>query len=229
MGMFDTVIVKGLKLNQPKEVAAYLKSVDAEFPTEFQTKDLENSLSTYYLDQDGSFTYTVHKPTGKKVRYKSPVLGLFTSNCSFIESIYNKYYGKYLDKKYPAPRMVLETRPVIEKYTLSKTFDIYTYEEIGGGYVSLDYQITVNNGKVTKAVLTDWKIESEKEAYRRKKRDQEWKQQTDKEYERQQTFRAKWYYPALRETYNPVVFFGQKLLRLAGNSLIKLSLHWHKI
>jgi hypothetical protein len=50
MGMFDTVIVEGLKLKAPKEVFSYLKTNNSEFPVEFQTKDLENFLGNYKIN-----------------------------------------------------------------------------------------------------------------------------------------------------------------------------------
>ena len=230
MGMFDTVIVTGLKLKQPKEVAAFLKKAGANFPTEFQTKDLENSLTTYHVAQDGSMTHTVHKSTGRMIKNNRELPKLFPHRySSFLEEIYNKYRSRQLDEKYPSTRLMAETKPVTEKYTLTDTFNIYCYDEIDGRYLSLDYMLTSNNGQVIKTALTHWNIESEREAYRRKKRDQEWKQQVDQQQQKQQIFRAQWYYPVLREVYNPIVFFGTKLLQCIGSNLIKLTYRWSRI
>ena len=72
MGMYDTVIVEGLKLKTSKEVAAFLKANSAKLPSEFQTKDLENFLATYYINEAGQIFETVYKPTGKKKEYVDP-------------------------------------------------------------------------------------------------------------------------------------------------------------
>lgn len=228
--MFDTVIVTGLKLKQPKEVAAFLKKAGANFPTEFQTKDLENSLTTYHVAQDGSMTHTVHKSTGRMIKNNREPFKPFPHRySSFLEEIYNKYCYRQLNERYPAPHLIAETKPVTEKYTLTDTFHIYCYDEINGRYLSLDYSFTANDGQVTKTTLTHWNIESEREAYRRKKRDQEWKQQMDQQQQKQQILQAQWYYPVLREIYNPIVFFGIKLLQCIGSNLIKLTYQWSKI
>lgn len=228
--MFDTVIVTGLKLKQPKEVAAFLKKAGANFPTEFQTKDLENSLTTYHVAQDGSMTHTVHKSTGRMIKNnREPFKPFPYRYSSFLEEIYNKYCYRQLNERYPTPHLIAETKPVTEKYTLTDTFHIYCYDEIDGRYLSLDYSFTANDGQVIKTTLTHWNIESEREAYRRKKRDQEWKQQMDQQQQKQQILQAQWYYPVLREIYNPIVFFGIKLLQCIGNNLIKLTYRWSKI
>ena len=67
MGMFDTVIIEGLKLEQPKEIAAYLKSIDAVITNDFQTKDLDNCLGTYKIDSSGQLFEATRVPTGKKI------------------------------------------------------------------------------------------------------------------------------------------------------------------
>jgi len=230
MGMFDTIIIKGLKLKQPREVSSFLSGAKADFPSKFQTKDLDNTLSTYYIDENGMMTHTVYKPTGRLVKNKNKLPNFFCfNNSSFLEKIYNKYRFKRLDKKYPSPRLITETKPVVERCNSNSTFNVYSYDEIDGRFLSLDYKITTTNGQVTKAILTQWHIESEREAYRRKKRDQEWKQQTDQHYQQQQIFQSKWYYPILKEIYNPVVFFGKKILQYVGNNLIKLTYRWQKI
>ena len=72
MGLFDTVIIEGLKLKAPREVTSFLKSNNAEFPKEFQTKDLDSAMSVYTIKENGNIYIEERIPTGKKIPFNYP-------------------------------------------------------------------------------------------------------------------------------------------------------------
>ena len=219
--MFDTVIVEGLKLKAPKEVTSYLKANNAEFPNDFQTKDLECSLSTYRINSKGEFLYDNRRPTGRKIPYESPFKG-WENNKSFLERLYwkikNKKYNNTLDSRYTE-----EFKTVTVKTKITNTFAMLSYDEIGGRNLSLDYEVKVVEGKVKSIKLLRWELESVKDAAERKKSDLEFKAKIDESFRKNKEFKSKWYYPILKETVNPLIFFTRISVQAFSHLLIKWS------
>ena len=226
MGMYDTVIVEGLKLKTSKEVAAFLKANSAKLPSEFQTKDLENFLATYYINEAGQIFETVYKPTGKKKEYVDPFKD-WRDNRSFLERLYfnvrNKAYNS-TEKTFVDERV-----PVKEKSKITQTFQIYTYTEIAGRYLDLSYNITAADGKVKSVKLGEFSVESDEKANQRHKDDAEFKKNMEISFAARRAFQSKWYYPILKETVNPVIFFTKLLVQKACNKIITWSYRWHGV
>jgi len=226
MGMFDTVIVEGLKLKTSKEVAAFLKANSAKLPSEFQTKDLENFLATYYINEAGQIFETVYKPTGKKKEHVNPFKD-WQDNRSFLEKFFFNTIHKthYSDED----RLVDETVAVREKSKITKTFEIYTYTEIAGRYLDLSYNITAADGKVKSVKFGECSVESEEKANQRHKDDAEFKKNMEISFAARRAFQSKWYYPILKETVNPVIYFTKLLVQKACNKIITWSYRWHGV
>ena len=226
MGMYDTVIVEGLKLKTSKEVAVFLKANNAKLPSEFQTKDLENSLATYYINEAGQIFETVYKPTGKKKKYVDPFKD-WRDNRSFLERLYfnvrNKAYNS-TEKTFVDERV-----PVKEKSKITQTFQMYTYTEIAGRYLDLSYNITAADGKVKSVKLGECSVESEEKANQRHKDDAEFKKNMEISFAARRAFQSKWYYPILKETVNPVIYFTKLLVQKACNKIITWSYRWHGV
>jgi len=223
MGMFDTVIVEKLKLKAPKEVTSFLKTNNADFPNEFQTKDLDCALHTFKIKESGDIFVEERKPTGKKIPYNLPFKG-WTDNRSFLERV----YCNYKNKKYstPLPKFVDETKPVFVKTKLTDTFTMLSYDEIGGRYVSLDYEVKAVEGKVKSVKLLEWSIESEKESLNRHKENKIFDEKRDASFAKRREFHSKWYYPLIKEIYNPFLFFSRKAVQSICNTLVKWSYRW---
>lgn len=221
MGLFDSFSIEGFKLKQPKEVSSYLKKNNAEIK-EFQSKDLDSVMARYSIDSKGQIFGIQHKLTGKKVRWNNP-FEKWRDNRSFLERMYNKVQTS------KASRMIDETKEVQVKSKLNSTFNIYSYDNIAGRHVSLDYLITATNGKVTRAKLISWEIESELSAAKREKADAVWKARFDEEARVHAEFRSKWYYPILKETYNPFVFFSKKIIISICNRIMRATNFWSGI
>ena len=226
MGLFDTVVIEGLKLKEPKEISSYLKKNNAEFPTKFQTKDLANALLTFKIDKKGQIFEELKEPTGKKVPY-TPFN--FTQDRPFLEKLYYKFQDYKLDKKYPNSRYINDYKTVIKKSSLTETFDIYSFEEVQGRYVELTYTVTAVKGKVANIKLKKHDIESEKSALDRKKDQEEFEKNISIEFQKQKEFRSKWYYSLIRETYNPFVFFSRKIIQSICDWITKNLVHWHGV
>jgi hypothetical protein len=223
MGMFDTIIVEGLKLKAPKEITSFLKANNAELPTEFQTKDLENSLSTYKLNAKGDVFREERKPTGRKIPYDLPFLS-WKDNRSWLERVYWKV--KYGENKKEDIKLVDETKPVFLKVKFTNTFTMLAVEEIGGRSLLLDYEVKVIDGKVKSTKLLSWTLESEKDAQKRKQDDKEFRLQADKAIAKHRELKSKWYYPILKETYNPFIFFSRLTVQAACSSIVRWSYRW---
>lgn len=225
MGMFDNIIIEGLKLKTPAEVASFLKRSNAAFPTEFQTKDLDNCLGTYRINSKGDVFVDERQPTGKQIPYE-PFYLKWQDTRPWLERMYHKY--KFRNTT-PDTTMVDECKVVTVKTKLTNTFCALCYEEIAGQYVSLNYEIQVVNGKVKKTKLLEWSIESKTDAADRHARDEQFALKLKSEHEKHKQFTAKWYYPVLKEVWNPVAFFGCKLMQATGNKLVKWSYHWPRV
>jgi len=224
MGMFDTIIIEGLKLKAPKEVTSFLKANNAEFPKEFQTKDLDNVLGTYKLNAKGDVYSEERKPTGKKIPYGLPFLS-WKDDRAWLERVYWNY--KHKEYKKEDIKLIDETKPVfviVKKFT--NTFTMLAVEDIGGRSLTLDYEVKVIDGKVKSTKLIEWSLESEKDAQKRRQDDEEFQLQTDRTLAKRRALRSKWYYPILKETYNPFIFFTRLTVQSICNALIRCSYRW---
>lgn len=225
MGLFDTVIIEGLKLKAPKEVDNFLASNNAEFPDEFQTKDLGSYFTTYFINKDGQIYENVRKPTGKMVPYK-PFSWDWKDNRSFLERLYFNAKHKKISEVDGEEKLVEEYKTVKQKSKITNTFDIYSYDKIGDRYVELEYQVKAVEGFVQSVKLLKYSIESDEDAAERNQRDVEFKTNMDKQISKRKEFHSKWYYPLIKETYNPFVFFTKLLVQNICNKLVAWSYRW---
>lgn len=222
--MFDTIVIEGLKLKTPKEVTSFLKANNAELPTEFQTKDLDCVLATYFINEKGDVYENVRKLTGKKIPYEPPFKG-WHDNRSFLERV----YWKIKNKNFKLPeegRYVEEYKTVKVKSKLTSTFTMLSLDEVGGRYLTLDYEVKVVEGKVKSVKLLKWEIESKSDAQERHKENEEFKLRASQEIEARKAFQSNWYYPILKETYNPFIFFSRLTVQAICNALIRWSYRW---
>jgi len=226
MGMFDTVIVEGLKLKAPKEITSFLKANNAEFPTEFQTKDLENFLGTYKINAKGEVYREERKPTGKKIPYELPFKD-WRDNRPWLERVYWKF--KYKAYKEEDTKLIDETKPVFLKVKFTNTFTMLAVEEVGGRSLVLDYVVKVVDGKVKSVKLGEWSIESEEKANQRHKDDAEFKKNMEISFAARRSFQSKWYYPVLKEIVNPVIFLIRILVQKICNKIVTWSYSWHGV
>lgn len=224
--MFDTVIIENLKLpTLSKEVTSFLKKSNKQVPSEFQTKDLDNSLSIFSIDSSGQIFVTEYRTTGKKQPYTSP-FSTWTDNRSFLERLYFKFIRRQFNKKYPAPKTVDERKAVKVKTKITSTFNIYSYEEVEGRYLEIEFSVVAIEGKVKKINLINAEVESEKSAKFRKKQNEEFEQRLSVSIAKRNNFRAKWYYPIVKEIYNPFVFFSTKLIQHTCHKISNLTYRW---
>ena len=227
MVMFDTIVIEGLKLKAPKEVTRFLKANNSNLPTEYQTKDLNCVLDTYFINEKGDVFENVRKATGKRVPYEPPFKG-WHDNRPFLEKI----YWKVKNKNFKLPeedRYVEEYKTVRIKSKLTNTFTMLSLDEVNGKYLTLDYEVKVVEGKVKSTKLLRWEIESDKDAEQRHKDNDEFKLKASQEIKKNRIFKAKWYYPVLRETYNPLVFFSRIAIQAACNAIVKWTYRWHGV
>jgi hypothetical protein len=225
MGMYDDVVIEGLKLKTSKEVASFLKANNAELPSHFQTKDLNNSLTQYTIKENGQVYERVFVPTGKKKSYELPFAN-WIDNRSFLEKLYYKTKNVKLSNK---DRLVDVTKPVLKKINLTSTFEIHSYDVINGRYLSLSYDIITKNGKVSSVKLNEWDIESEKAAAKRRLNDEEFKKNMEISFSVRKKLQSKWYYPILKETVNPCIFFSRLLVQKLCSKIVTWSYRWHGV
>lgn len=226
MGMFDTVVIEGLKLpNVPKEIRDYLKSNNETLPSDMQTKDLDNVMATYTINSKGQIFETIYETTGKKIPYEPFRLG--PDNRSFLEKLYHNIKFSKLDRT--LPKFTEERVPKKKKSNLTATFNAGVYHEIAGRYLDAEFEFVANKGKITKVKLLHCELESAKKAAERKARDAEFKIKMDASFEARRKLAASWYYPILREVYNPFVFFSRIIVQAACNKIIKWSYSWHGV
>lgn len=229
MGMFDTVIIEGLKLPKlPRNIENYLEKNNSSTPNEFQTKDLDNILTTYFIDSKGQIFVEEYRLTGKKIPYDPPFKG-WKDNRSFLERLYFKIKEKNLDRKYPQLKTVDERKTVRVKSNLTNTFLIYTIDEINNRYLELELSVLSIKGKVKDIKVVKAFLEKEKDAKKRKLQNLEFDKKFAKSIENRNNFRSKWYYPLLKEIYNPLVFFSSKIIQSLCNYILKNSYRWHGI
>lgn len=228
MGLYDTVVIEGLKLKYPAEVSSYIKRLKAPFPSEFQTKDLDNSLSTFYIKPDNKIYREIYKETGKRVK-REPLWLNWQDNRSLLERLYFKIKGGILFKKNKPSYTLPELKKSIIKSDLTSTFNIYSYDEVGGRYVDTEFCVIAVGGVVKKISLVKATIESEAHAKKRKADAAQFDQKMAASFEARRQFTSKWYYPILKEIYNPIVFFSKILIQNICNTIIKWTYRWHGV
>jgi hypothetical protein len=232
MGLFDTVVIQGLKLKQPAELKNYLRQHNAIIDNDFQTKDLDNTLSTYYVKEDGQFYETILVETGKQIAWE-PLP--FANQQPWLEKAFNKfllskYFNKYSLDYINKPRSNLhpERVPKIVKSKITQTIAIYEYREIGGRYVELEYELKIVDGKVKSHKLLQFNLEDEKEANERREqsaqRDKEW----DLVHARRRDFQSRWYYPLFREVVNPLIYLAASLTRKLAEKVSSNTHRWYR-
>lgn len=223
--MFDTVVVEGLKMpNLPKDIAKYLKDNNIDLSYDLQTKDLDNTLSVYTINDKGQLFLTVHRTTGKKKPYEP--LG-FPDNRSFLEKLYSKIKYRKLDRN--LPKLVDVMVPVKVKSNLTNTFTAGLYKEVSGRYLDADYEFVANNGKITRVKLVNCELEPAKKAAERKANDAAFDAKMKASFEARRKLTSSWYYPVLKETYNPFVFFSRILIQAVCNKIVNWTYRWHGI
>jgi hypothetical protein len=227
MGMYDTVIIDGLKLKTSKEVTSFLKANNTQVPTEFQTKDLENFLGTYKINSKGDIFREERKPTGKKIPYELPFAN-WKDNRSWLEKVYWNFKHKEHIKE-ESIKLINETKPVFVKVKLTNTFTMLAIEDINGRRLMLDYEVKIIDGKVKSTKLLEWSIESEEDTLKRQQDDMEFKKNMELSFAARRSFQSKWYYPVLKETVNPAVFFARILVQKACNKIVTWSYRWHGV
>lgn len=225
--MFDTVIIDGLKLKSNSEIKEFLRENNSSLPTEFQTKDLDPGMTTYKINECGQIFKQIYKPTGKKIPYDAPFRN-FRDNRSFLEKLYWKVKLGNFDNK-ESEKLVDELKPTFVKDKLTQTITIYTLEEIGKRYLSLDYSVKIVDGKIKSHKLLNYDIESVSKSQERHKDNQEFKEKMDAQFKARNELTSKWYYPFLKEIYNPFVFFTTLSIRFICNKLVTLTYRWHGI
>jgi hypothetical protein len=229
MGMYDTVVIEGLKLPPvPKAIQKLCDEANISLPNDFQTKDLENCLLTYFIDKKGQVFVERHVATGKTTK-QSPLWEAWKDNRTFLERL----YFKYIDKKYTSYNKGLRTLPVFKKIrsksNLTNTFNIYTSTEINNRYVDVEYKIQATDGKVKKIDLLKAEIESPTSAKKRKARNEKFEKNLAAELDKRRVFTDKWYYPILKEIYNPIIFFGRKSVQFICTKIITWTYRWRCI
>lgn len=230
MGMFDTVVVEGLKLPKlPSTIESFLKKSNASIPNDFQTKDLENALLTFYIDSKGQIYEERRVATGKRV--KRPLLWeAWKDNRSFIERMYFKFIDKkFLTSPYKELRTIPELKVVKKKSNITNTFNFYTFSDINGRYLDVEYKAEAVNGKVKSVILLKSELESEADSRKRRAANEEFDKKMIATVEARRRFVEKWYYPLLKEVYNPFVFFGKKAIQYFCTKLINWTYRWHSI
>jgi len=226
MGLYDTVIIENLKLKTPPEVKQYLKAAERELPNDFQTKDLDSSMITYYIDGDQMYM-DHYVETGKRVKQDN-FWEKWKDNRSFVERMYFKYKTKSLFNK-PLSRTIPELKKIKQKYNGTHTFNFYTYEEIGGRYLDLEYKAEVVSGKVKKIEPVKFEIEGVSAAKKRKADREIFDKKMQESFEARKRFTSTWYYPILREVYNPLVFVAKNTIQWICQRIISWSYRWHGV
>jgi hypothetical protein len=225
MGMFDTVVVEGLKLKTSTQVSSFLRENNSALPSDFQTKDLENALYTYKIDKDYQLWVNTPVETGKRIPYK-PFFSDWKDNRSFLERLYFKFKYRTLGN---SPK----TRPEItHKWRRTKktnTIEMYSYKEINERYLDISFEVKIVEGKVKSITQTSATIESILEAKKRKARNQEFENNMKEQFVRHNEFASKWYYPILKETINPLLFFTRLAIQNICQKIINWTYRWKSL
>jgi hypothetical protein len=222
MGMFDDIHVEKLKATAPKAVMQFLQQHDAVIPNDFQTKDLDSVMSHYTIKANGQMMVHEYVDTGKTESYVP--ISLIDSR-SFLERIYfNRMFPR---SKKPVRKKVL--KEVLKKVDFTKTFVMYCGEQIAGRYLSIDYKVTVVKGKVKSIVYMQHDLESEKAAKARNAQSARFTLKMEQDFAAHRQLKSRWYYPVLRETVNPAIFFTRLLVQKICGKVMHYSSRWHGV
>jgi len=228
MGLFDTVIIEKLKLEYPPEVDSFLKARNSELPADYQTKDLDCAMCLYKITEDGQLWKENRIPNGKKEKRKP--WPRFQQDLSFLERLYWDYKDNKLEKKMDELYSEYEEGYdlVFEKDNSTVSADLYYYELIQDRYLTLDYRFVFVNGKVTQVTLTNYEIETDEQAQDREKRDKRLDEDLTARRKAYLKLKSQWYYPLIKEVYNPGVFLLSKFLHYTAEKLRQLSYRLRK-
>ena len=227
MGLFDSIVIENLKLKTPLAVENLLKEAGKESLADFQTKDLDNSMIVYYIDDKNQMYVDQYVDTGKRVK-REDFWSNWTDNRSFLERLFYRVKNKSLLSK-PAQLTMPEFKKVRKKYTGTHTFNFYTYIEIAGRYLDIEYKAEVITGKVKKIDLVRYNIESVADAKKRKAEREIFDKKMAESFAARRKFTSSWYYPILKETYNPFVYVTRALVQWVCNKLIAWSYRWRGV
>ncbi len=222
MGMFDDIHVEKLKVSAPKAVMQFLQLHGAALPCDFQTKDLDCIMAHYTIQANGQMMVDAYVDTGKTEPYV-PIS--MTDNRSFLERAY--YNHKFPCSKVPMRKKVL--KKIQKKVDFTKTFVMYGGEPIAGRHLSIEYTVTVVKGKVKSMVYLKHDLESEKAAKTRVAQDEQFTLKMDASINAHRWLRSRWYYPVLKETLNPAIFFAKLLIQKLCTKVMHLSYRWHGV
>jgi len=220
--MFDDIHVEKLKVSAPKAVMQFLQLHGAEMPCDFQTKDLDCIMAHYTIQANGQMMVDAYVDTGKTEPYV-PIP--FTDTRSFLERLY--FDRKFPRSKTPVRKKVL--KKIQKKVDYTKTFVMYGGEQIAGRYLSIEYTVTVIKGKVKSIVYLKHDLESEKAAKTRNALDAQFKLKMDANINAYRQLKSRWYYPVLKETLNPVIFFAKLLVQKLCSKVVTWSYRWHGV
>ena len=220
--MFDDIHVEKLKVSAPKAVMQFLQQHGAAIPNDFQTKDLDSIMSHYTIQANGQMMVDEYVDTGKTEPY---VPFSMTDNRSFLERLY--FDCKFPRSKIPMRKKVL--KKVLKKVNFTKTFVMYCSETVAGRYLSIDYTVTVIKGKVKSIVYLRHDLESEKDAKKRHAQNAQFDLKMDQSFAAHRLLRSRWYYPVLKETLNPAIFFTRLLVQKICGKIMHYSSHWHGV
>lgn len=176
MGMYDTVIIE-YPLPMPKDPQGY----KGEGACGYQTKDLENCLSTYKIRKDG--TFWLKKVNAKYVEGDKNGNSVF-ARLGRMETISSKWV-----------KIVHEAKSII----------VYDYQECSQSSFDyfIEYEIFFVKGKVKKIKLV--KFEATNNAGR-KARTAEWQ----KQHEQRVKFCNKWYFKYVLSYWNKFICKAEK-------------------
>jgi len=220
--MFDDIHVEELKVSAPKAVMQFLQQHGAVIPNDFQTKDLDSIMAHYTIQANGQMMVDNYVDTGKTEPYVPLSL---TDNRSFLERAY--FNRKFPRSKTPVRKKVLQK--VLKKVNFTKTFVMYCSEQIAGRYLSIDYTVTVIKGKVKSIVYLSHDLESKKTAKTRREQDAQFTSKMDQSFAAYRKLKSRWYYPVLKETLNPAIFFSRLLVQKICNKVMHCSGRWHGV
>jgi len=223
--MFDTVIVEDLKLKTSTEISKFLKENNTDLPNDFQTKDLDNSLATYKIDKNYQFWVNTPVETGKRVTCK-PLFMNWKDNRSFLERLYFKFkYRPFTSTPKSRPEIVYKW----QKAKTTNTIEIYSYKEINERYVDISFSVKIIDGKIKSIDQLSATIESVAEAKKRKARNQEFEKNIKEQFDKRNKFVSRWYYPVLKETINPLIFFTRLAIQAICQKIISWTYRWKSL
>ena len=106
---------------------------------------------------------------------------------------------------------------------------MYSYKEISERYLDISFEVKIVNGKVKSITQTSATIESILEAKKRKARNQEFENNMKEQFVRHNEFVSKWYYPILKETINPLLFFTRLAIQNICQKIISWTYCWKSL